>query len=141
MLYLWIKALHLIFVIAFMAGMLILPRYKLHQLTSKPGDQLFEAMKSASVKLRNIILTPSIILVWVFGITMMVMNPSLFQQGWFHVKLALVVILTGMHGYFVWLGKKIDRNEAISARRLKMLNELPFILMIVVVIMVIVRPF
>ena len=141
MLYLWIKALHLIFVIAFMAGMLILPRYKLHQLNAKPGDELFETMKSASVKLRHIILTPSIILVWVFGIAMMVMNPALLQQGWFHVKLALVVILTGLHGYFVWLGKRVDREAEVSARRLKMLNELPFVLMIIIVIMVIVRPF
>ncbi len=139
--YLWIKAFHLIFVIAFMAGMLIHPRYKLHQLTSKPGEPLFEAMKSASKKLRAIILTPSIILVWILGIAMIALNPSLFEQGWFHVKLLLVVILTGLHGYFVSLGRKIDNGETISARRLKLLNEFPFVLLIVIVIMVIVRPF
>lgn len=141
MLYLWIKALHLIFVIAFMAGMLVLPRYKLHQLSAQPGEPLFETMKSAAAKLRHIILTPSIILVWVFGITMIVMNPSLLQQGWFHVKLLFVVVLTGLHGYFVSLGKKVDKGDPVSARALKMMNELPFVLLIVVVIMVIVRPF
>ena len=141
MLYLWIKALHVIFVVAFMAGMLIQPRYKLHQMTSSAGEPLFETMKSASAKLRTIILNPSLILVWVFGIWMVVMNPSLMSQGWFHVKLLFVLILSGLHGYFIGVGKKIDRGDAVSAKRLKMMNELPFILMIVVVIMVIVRPF
>lgn len=141
MLYLWIKALHLIFVVAFMAGMLIQPRYKLHQLGSQPGEPLFETMKAASAKLRHVILTPSVILVWVFGIAMVVMNTGLLEQGWFHVKLLFVVILTGLHGYFVSVGKKIDRGEAVSAKRLKMLNEVPFILLIFIVIMVIVRPF
>lgn len=140
-LYVWIKALHLIFVIAFMAGMLVYPRYKLHQLSSKPGDELFETMKSASQKLKNIILNPSVILVWVFGITMVVMNPALLHQGWFHVKLLFVVILTGLHGYFISMGKKVDRGETIPARRLKLMNEVPFLLLIVIVIMVIVRPF
>lgn len=141
MLYLWIKALHLIFVVAFMAGMLIQPRYKLHQLNAQPGEPLFETMKSASAKLRHIILTPSVILVWVFGLAMVAMNTGLLQQGWFHVKLLFVVILTGLHGYFISVGKKIDRGETVSARRLKMMNEVPFVLLIVIVIMVIVRPF
>ena len=141
MLYLSVKAAHLIFVIAFMAAMLIYPRYKLHQLSSKPGDELFETMKSASNKLRMIILNPSVILVWVLGIAMMFMNPALLSLGWFHVKLLFVILLTGLHGYFITMGKKIDRGETLPAKRLKMLNEVPFLLMIVVVVMVIVRPF
>ena len=141
MAYLWIKAFHLIFVVAFMAGMLIFPRYKLHQLEAKPGEPLFETMKSASGKLRKIILNPSVILVWVLGIAMVVMNPDLLSQGWFHVKLLFVVILTGMHGYFIGMGKKIDRGESIPAKRLKLMNEVPFVLLIIIVIMVIVRPF
>lgn len=141
MLYLWVKAFHLVFVIAWMAGLLILPRYKLHQLNSAPGEPLFETMKSASGKLRKIILTPGIVLVWVLGITLLVLNPALMSSGWLHVKLLLVVVLSGLHGYFVALGKKIDRGEAVSAKRLKLLNELPFVLMIVIVILVIVKPF
>ena len=141
MLYLWIKAFHLIFVVAFMAGMLIHPRYKLHQLTSSPGEPLFETMKSASSKLRKIILTPSVILVWVLGIAMISLNPGLLQSGWFHVKLLFVILLTGLHGYFISVGKKIDAGQTVPAKRLKMLNEVPFILLIGIVIMVIVRPF
>lgn len=141
MLYLWVKSFHLIFVIAWMASMLIYPRYKLHQLSSSPGEPLFETMKSASAKLRKIILTPGIIMVWVLGLTMIFMNPALMSSGWLHVKLLLVLILSGLHGYFVGIGKKIDRGEDFPAKRLKLLNELPFILMILVVILVIVKPF
>lgn len=141
MLYLWIKALHLIFVVAFIAGMLVYPRYKLHQLSSSPGDELFETMKSASKKLKMIILNPSIILVWIFGVTMMVMNTALLQNGWFHVKLLAVLILTGLHGYFVMLGRKIDAGQDVSSKQLKMMNEVPFLLFIIAAVMVIVRPF
>ena len=141
MLYLWVKAFHLVFVIAWMAGLLILPRYKLHQLNSAPGEPLFETMRSASGKLRKIILTPGIVLVWVLGITLLVLNPALMSSGWLHVQVLLVLVLSGLHGYFVALGKKIDRGEAVSAKRLKLLNELPFVLMIVIVILVIVKPF
>lgn len=142
MAYLWVKALHVIFVIALMGGLLIYPRYKIHQLSSQPGEPLFETMKDASNKLRKIILNPSLILVWVFGITMLVMNQGLLSQPWMHVKLLLVLILSGIHGYYIGIGKKIDRGVAtVSSKRLRMLNEIPFILMIGVVIMVIVRPF
>lgn len=141
MLYLWVKSFHLIFVIAWMAGLLILPRYKLHQLTSTPGEPLFETMKSASAKLRKIILTPSIILVWVLGISLIVINPAIMSGGWLHAKLLLVLLLSGLHGYFVAMGKKIDRGEDVPAKRLKMLNEVPFILLIIIVILVIVKPF
>jgi putative membrane protein len=124
-----------------MAGMLVYPRYKLHQLSSSPGDELFETMKSASKKLKMIILNPSIILVWIFGVTMMVMNTALLQNGWFHVKLLAVLILTGLHGYFVMLGRKIDAGQDVSSKQLKMMNEVPFLLFIIAAVMVIVRPF
>lgn len=141
-LYLWIKAFHIIFVIALMAGLLIYPRYKLHQLKSKPGDELFETMKEASDRLRRIILNPSLVLVWVLGITMIVLNQSLLSVGWMHTKLLLVLILSGLHGYFIGMGKKIDRGDvAPSAKTLKMLNEVPFVIMIAVVLLAILKPF
>lgn len=141
-LYLWIKAFHIIFVIALMAGLLIYPRYKLHQLSSKPGDELFETMKGASNRLRKIILNPALIIVWVLGITMLVMNQGLLSVGWMHTKLLLVVILSGLHGYFISIGKKIDRGDvAPTAKTMKMLNEVPFLIMIVVVILAVVKPF
>ncbi|MEL6666342.1 MAG: CopD family protein [Pseudomonadota bacterium] len=141
-LYLWVKAFHIIFVVALMAGLLIYPRYKLHQLSSKPGDELFETMKEASNRLRKIILNPALIIVWILGITMLVSNQSLLSVGWMHVKLLLVLILSGLHGYFISIGKKIDRGDvAPSAKTMKMLNEVPFLIMIAVVILAVVKPF
>lgn len=140
--YLWVKSAHIIFVIALMAGLLIYPRYKIHQLSSRPGEPLFETMKDASARLKRIILTPSLLLVWGSGIWMLVLNPDLLSQGWMHVKLALVAVITAVHAYFMVLGKKVDGvSGTVEAKTLRMLNEVPFILMIGVVIMVIVRPF
>jgi len=140
--YLWVKSAHIIFVIALMAGLLIYPRYKIHQLSSRPGEPLFETMKDASARLKRIILTPSLLLVWGFGIWMLVLNPDLLSQGWMHVKLALVAVITAVHAYFMVLGKKVDGvTGTVQTKTLRMLNEVPFILMIGVVIMVIVRPF
>lgn len=141
-LYLWVQAFHIIFVIALIAGLLIYPRYKLHQLKSKPGDELFETMMEASNRLRKIILTPALILVWVLGIMMLVMNQSLLSMGWMHTKLLLVLILSGLHGYFISMGKKIDRGDVVpSASILKMLNEVPFLIMVFVVILAVTKPF
>ncbi len=142
MLYLFVKALHIIFVVSLMASLLVYPRYKIHQLSSTPGEPLFETMKKSSQQLRKIIMNPSLILVWVLGLTMLWMNPGLMSQGWLHAKLLLVLILSGLHGYFIGLGKKVDRGgDGVSAKRLRMLNEVPFLLMIVIVILVAVKPF
>ena len=141
-LYIWIKAVHIIFVVAWMASLLIYPRYKLHQLKSQPGEDLFETMKDASLRLRRIILTPGLIIVWVLGLTLIALNQGLLSSGWMHAKLLLVFGLSGVHGYFVSMGRKIDAGETpMSPKRLKMLNELPFIIMIAVVILAVVKPF
>ena len=141
-LYNWLKAAHVIFVIATMAGLMIYPRYKIHQLSSQPGEPLFETMKEAANKLRVIVMNPSLVLIWVLGGLMLWMNPVLLSQPWMHVKLLFVLLISAMHGYFIYVGKRIDRGTSkVTARRLRMLNEVPFLMMIVVVIMVIVRPF
>ena len=144
--YLWVKAAHIIFVVALMAGLLVYPRYKIHQLSSRPGEPLFETMKDASNRLKRIILNPSVILVWVLGILMVYLDYArggqLYLQPWFHAKLLLVLGISGLHGYFITLGKRVDAvTGTVQARTLRMLNEVPFILMIGVVILVIVRPF
>lgn len=141
-LYLWVKALHIIFVIALMAGLLIYPRYKLHQLKAQPGEPLFDTMQEASNRLRSIILNPSLLIVWALGLGMLYLNPSLLSQGWMHTKLLLVLILSGLHGYFISIGKKIDRGDlAPTAKTLKMLNEVPFLVMIGVVLLAVLKPF
>ena len=140
--YLWVKAAHLVFVVALMAGLLVYPRYKIHQLSSRPGEPLFETMRDASARLKRIILNPSLILVWGLGLWMLYLNPSLLQQCWMHAKLALVLGITAMHAYYTVLGKKVDAvTGTVQTKTLRMLNEVPFILMIGIVILVIVKPF
>lgn len=145
-LYNWLKAGHIIFVVALMGGLLVYPRYKIHQLSSAPGEALFETMKDASHRLKNIILNPSLILVWVFGLAMVFVDwqrgGQIYLAGWFHAKFLLVLILSGLHGYFIGLGKKVDRvTGTVQAKTLRMMNEVPFLLMIGIVILVIVKPF
>jgi putative membrane protein len=144
--YLWVKSAHVVFVVSLMAGLLIYPRYKIHQLSSRPGEPLFETMKDASARLLRIILNPSLILVWGLGILMLYIDWSrggqMILEPWMHAKLALVLAISGLQGYFVGLGRKVDQvSGTVEAKTLRILNELPFILMIGVVILVIVRPF
>lgn len=144
--YLWLKAGHVVFVIALMAGLLVYPRYKIHQLSSAPGEVLFETMKTASSQLRRIILNPSLILIWLLGLAMVFVDwqrgGQLYLEGWFHAKLVLVLMISGLHGYFIAVGKKVDQvTGSVEAKRLRMMNEVPFLLMIGVVILVIVKPF
>ncbi len=121
---------------------MIYPRYKIHQLSSKPGEPLFDTLHKASNLLRRMIMTPSIVLVWVFGIAMVVSNSALLSTGWLQAKLVLVLVLSGVHGWFVTLGKRIDAGDTtIDAKRMRLLNEVPFLLLIGIVILVVVRPF
>lgn len=142
MLYNLVKAAHIVLVIAWMAGLMIYPRYKIHQLAAQPGEPLFETMKMASIRLKRIILTPSMILVWLAGLSLLALNPDLLSQGWFHIKLLLVVILTGFHGWFTYTGRKIDQAvSTVDSKKLRLLNEVPFLLMIGIVFLVIMKPF
>lgn len=141
--YEYIKAFHIVAVVVFMAGLLMYPRLKIYQLNDEPGGKLFEEMKQAGLRMRSIIMTPAIIAVWVLGIGLISMNPALATDGaWFTVKMIIVLILSGFHGWFVSQGKKIDAGTpAVTAKQLRMLNEIPAIGLVIVAILVIVRPF
>jgi len=141
--YLWVKAAHIIFVVSWMASLLVYPRYKMHQAKSRPGEPLFDTMMEASARLKRIILTPSMIAVWLLGITLLVLNPGVVAGGvWIWFKLLLVVCMTVLHAIFVGMGKKIDSSdEAISVKKLQLLNEVPFVLLIFIIVLVVVRPF
>ena len=142
-LYPWVKSIHLVFVIAWMAGMLMYPRLKIYQLQSSPGEQQFETMKNAADRLRKIILSPSITVAWILGIALVWMTDwAYLTQGWFHVKLLFALMISAFHGIFISVGKKIDAgSHDISEKRLRMMNEIPFIAMIIIIVMVIVKPF
>ncbi|QPQ56324.1 CopD family protein [Allosphingosinicella flava] len=141
MTYAWIKAGHLIFVIFWIAGLFMLPRYYIYHQEAAPGSDEEARWIDRERKLRNIILTPAMILVWVFGLTL-AYTTGAWSQGWFHAKFALVLILSGYHGYMVSYGKKLARGERpVSGKALRIMNEVPGIATALIVILVIVRPF
>ena len=143
--YLWVKAAHIIFVIFWMAGMFILPRYLVHHQEGL-GDPAEEARWiTRERKLRHIILTPAMIAVWGIGLALAV-NIGLLAgiQGlaWLHAKLFVVFLLSGYHGWAVGYSKRLAKGQAgLSNRRLRMMNEVPALAVTVIVILAVVKPF
>lgn len=141
--YLWIKALHVIAVIAWMAGMLYLPRLYVYHADAKPGSPTSETFKVMERRLLRAIINPAMIAAWLFGILMVTANwEGLKTQGWLHAKIAFVLLLNAVHGLFARWRKDFanDRNKH-SAKFYRIWNEIPTVLMIAIVILVIVRPF
>jgi protoporphyrinogen IX oxidase len=142
--YLWVKAAHVIFVIFWMAGLFMLPRYLVHHQESF-GTPEAEKWADREGKLIRIILTPSMALVWVLGLALAA-NIGLFDGqaglGWLHAKLLLVVVMSGYHGWMTAYARKLGRGQAtLTSRQLRMVNELPALFVALIVILVIVRPF
>src|ERR1041384_4963120 len=138
--YVWIKALHIIAVIAWMAGMLYLPRLFVYHCAAVPGSELSETLKIMERRLLRAIMNPAMVAVWTFGSLLLFVQD--FTQRWLHVKLALVVIMSALHHLFAALRRAFaaDRNRR-PARFYRIANEIPTLLLIVIVIFVIVRPF
>ncbi len=140
-LYLWIKALHVIAVISWMAGLLYLPRLFVYHCSVDVGSAASETFKVMERRLLRAIMFPASIVAWAAGLTMAV-SGGLFHDGWFHVKLTLVVLMTIAHHMMVrWYRDfATDRNSRTS-RFFRVANEVPTLLMIVIVILVITKPF
>ncbi len=140
--YMWLKALHLVSVIAWMAGLLYLPRLFVYHCEAEPGSQMSETFKTMERKLLRVIMNPAMIAAWSFAVLMLVADPSLFKQGWMHVKLTAAVIVTVLHHVYARWRKTFERDEnARPAKFYRIWNEVPAVLMIVIVVMVIVKPF
>ena len=138
--YLWIKAGHLIFVIFWIAGLFMLPRFYVYHQEAAPGSAEERRWIDRERKLRNIILTPSMVLVWLFGVTLAT-TAGFWTAGWLHVKLALVIGLSAYHGYMIGYGRKLARGERpVSGKALRLMNEVPGIAAAAIVILVIVKP-
>ncbi len=141
-LYPWIKALHVIAVIAWMAGMMYLPRLFVHHMTAAKGGEAEAFFVRMERRLLKGIIKPSIILVWLFGLAMVYLNPALLSSAWFLVKLAVVIAISGIHGFYVQAQRKFERGERPRTEKFwRIMNEIPFALMIIAIIMVVVRPF
>tara|TARA_R110002124_G_scaffold149220_1_gene314955 strand:- start:92244 stop:92693 length:450 start_codon:yes stop_codon:yes gene_type:complete len=141
--YEWFKALHIIAVISFMAGMLYLPRLFVYHAGAEIGSELSETLKVMERRLLRFIMNPALILMWGFAILMLIgRGDILMTQGWVHVKLTLVIALSGVHGVFSKWRKVFERDENTkSAKFYKIWNEVPTVLMIIIVILAIVKPF
>ncbi|HYD97943.1 MAG TPA: protoporphyrinogen oxidase HemJ [Alphaproteobacteria bacterium] len=143
MLYLWIKALHVIAIISWMAGMLYLPRLFVYHCEVAPGSPESERFKVMERRLLRAIVNPAMIATFLLGGTLVVLEPGwLTGQGWLHVKLLLVLALGATHGAFSRWQKDFaaDRNTR-SQRFYRIANEVPTVLMIAIVILVVVKPF
>ncbi len=143
--YLWVKAAHIIFVIFWMAGLFILPRYLVHHQAALGDPAQARAWADREAKLRRVILTPSMAVVWLLGIAL-ALNLGLADGqpglGWLHAKLLLVLLLSGYHGWAVGYSKKLAAGQGtLDSRRLRMINELPAIFVALIVILAVVRPF
>ena len=138
--YAWIKALHVISVIAWMAGMLYLPRLFVYHADAAPGSELSETLKVMERRLLRGIMNPAFVAVWIFGGLLLFVQD--WHQHWLHVKLTMVVMLSALHHLLALWRKEFaaDRNRR-PARFYRVANEVPTVLLIVIVIMVIVRPF
>lgn len=148
-LYLWLKAAHIIFVIFWIAGLFLLPRYYIYHQEAEPGSSEAARWVDRERKLRSIILTPAMALVWLLGLLLAFMGPdqmfaydTWFTQGWLHAKLLFVLGLSAYHGYMVGYGRKLAAGKAPrSGRALRLMNEIPGVVAAIIVILVVVKPF
>ncbi|MEO1189951.1 MAG: CopD family protein [Pseudomonadota bacterium] len=139
--YPWLKAGHVIFMVFWLAGLFMLPRQCIYILDHAPGSEGEAKWAERMGKLRAIILTPSLIVVWVFGL-LIAYAIGAFSEGWLHAKLALVIVLSGYHGWLVAQTKKMACGQRpLTERSLRMIGEVPGLLLVVIVVLVYVKPF
>jgi len=138
---LWIKALHVIAVFAWMAGIFYLPRLFVYHVTAVPGGELSNTLQVMERRLLKVIMTPSMIAAWVFGLWAALIA-DVFSEGWFHVKLALVLAMTVFHMVLGKWRKNFETDSNTKTEKFfRTINEVPTVLMVFIVILVIVRPF
>ena len=139
--YLWVKAFHVIAVIAWMAGMLYLPRLMVYHADTPVGTPQSETFKIMERRLLKAIINPAMIATWILGLWL-AYEAGFFRAGWFHGKLLLVLIMSGLHGYLSGQVRKFAADQRPhSPRHYRILNEAPAVLMVGIVILVIVKPF
>ncbi len=140
--YLWFKAFHVISVIAWMAGLLYLPRLFAYHANAEYSSQLGQTLKTMERRLLKGIMTPAMMASWFFGCSMLIGNPSLFEEEWMGIKFLCVVWMSILHIIFAKWRKDFEKNKNIhSSKFYKIWNEVPTFFMIIIVMMVIIKPF
>lgn len=140
--YEWVKALHIMSVVAWMAGMFYLPRLYVYHADAEVGSDKSETFKIMERRLLRGIINPAMVATFIFGIWMLILVPDYLSEPWMHVKLACVVLMTGFHGFLSrWRRDFVEDRNRRSARFYKIANEIPTVLLVIIVIMVVVKPF
>lgn len=140
--YLWIKSLHLIAVIAWMAGMMYLPRLFIYHHQAEKGGEAEAKFVVMERRLLKGIINPSMIAVWLLGILMLVASPAILSSGWFYVKLTFVLVISGIHGFYAASRRKFEVGERPRSEKFwRIMNEAPFVLLIGVVFLAVLKPF
>ena len=138
----WVKAAHVIWGIAWMAGMLYLPRLFVYHSVAEVGSDKSETFKVMERRLLRGIINPAMIATWVFGLWMIIGGWVSLSDGWLHAKLVLVLLLSGVHGMLAKYVRLFAQDKNTKSQKFfRILNEVPTVLMIGIVILVIVKPF
>ena len=141
--YLWLLAAHILFVIFWMAGLFILPRYLVHHQEALERGDAADAARwvEREGKLRHVILTPAMIVVWLLGLTLATVGQH-WGEGWLHAKLAVVLALSAYHGWAVGYARKLAAGRpTLAGRTLRLVNEAPALGALLVVVLAVVKPF
>lgn len=139
--YLWLKAGHIIFVIFWMAGLFMLPRYFVYHQESEVGSPEAHRWVEREARISKIILTPAMIMTWILGIaTASAMGA--WTDPWLHTKILFVLALSGYHGWLMAYSKKLAKGEyTLSGKKLRLLNEVPGLAAAIIVVLVVIKPF
>jgi putative membrane protein len=140
-LYPWIKAAHIVAVISWMAGMLYLPRLFVYHADAPVGSDKSETFKVMERRLLRAIINPAMLATWIFGLWLG-WKGFAFSGGWLHAKIFLVLVLSGVHGYLSGAVRRFAEDRNVKpARHWRIVNEAPTVLMILIVILVVIKPF
>lgn len=140
--YLWLKAIHIISIVTWMAGIFYLPRLLVYHSYEEAGSKTSETFKVMEYKLLKFIMTPSMIVAWIFGTLLVFAIDIDWSQGWFHVKLLMVILMSAFHGWCIRQTRIFahDKNQH-NHKYFRIMNEVPTIIFLVIIIMVVVKPF
>jgi protoporphyrinogen IX oxidase len=139
--YLWLKAFHIVFVVAWMAGMLYLPRLFVYHAGVAAASETSKVFKVMERRLLRFIMTPALLAVWATGLGLAWWSGS-YMTGWLHAKIALVLVLSGLHGYFSGSVKRFAADANLKEPKFfRVINEIPTILLILIVFLVVLKPF
>ena len=140
--YLIVKSLHISSVVFWMAGMLYLPRLFVYHHIAKYNGEMEATLKVQEKRLLKIIMNPALVLTWFFAFIMLIVNSSLLYQGWFHLKLFFVIVLSGLHGFYSQSVRKFQTGERPKNEKFwRLLNEVPAIGVILIIFLAVVKPF